>query len=119
MQQLEQVLINLITNSCQALENKEKHIIVSTSYDKDSNRVIISVRDEGEGISPENLDHIMEPFFSTKRESGGTGLGLSVSYSLIKNHGGKLDFISVHGKGTTAIIALPVDYLRSVPRDSK
>ncbi len=107
-QQLEQVIINLITNSCQALESPQKSLFVSTSYNETSDLITIRVRDEGEGIPPENLNHIIEPFFTTKRDTGGTGLGLSVSYNIVKNHGGHLHFTSRFGKGTTATVMLPV-----------
>jgi len=107
-QQLEQVIINLITNSCHALPNKEKGIIISTSYDMDSKNIIINIQDEGIGIPSESLKHILDPFFTTKRDYGGTGLGLSVSYNIIKDHGGELSFTSELGKGTTATIRLPV-----------
>lgn len=110
-QQLEQVIINLITNSCQALPSKEKRITVSTSYDRDSDSIVVKVRDEGMGIPAENLKHILDPFFTTKRNSGGTGLGLSVSYSIVKDHGGDLSFTSEPGKGTTTIVKLPVSRL--------
>lgn len=108
-QQLEQVIINLITNSCQALEGREKGLFVSTAFFENSKNVLIEVRDEGVGISPENLKYILDPFFTTKRDSGGTGLGLSVSYNIIKNHGGKIDFSSRPGMGTTVKITLPVN----------
>ncbi len=107
-QQLEQVIINLITNSCQALQSPQKSLFVSTSYNEKSDLITIRVRDEGEGIPPENLNHIIEPFFTTKRDTGGTGLGLSVSYNIVKNHGGHLHFTSRFGKGTTATVMLPV-----------
>ena len=107
-QQLEQVIINLITNSCQALQSPQKCLFVSTSYSETSDLITIRVRDEGEGIPPENLNHIIEPFFTTKRDTGGTGLGLSVSYNIVKNHGGHLHFTSRFGKGTTATVMLPV-----------
>ena len=107
-QQLEQVVINLITNSCQALQSPQKSLYVSTSYSETSDLITIRVRDEGEGIPPENLNHIIEPFFTTKRDAGGTGLGLSVSYNIVKNHGGHLHFTSRFGKGTTATVMLPV-----------
>ena len=107
-QQLEQVIINLITNSCQALQSSQKCLFVSTSYNETSDLIAIRVRDEGEGIPPENLNHIIEPFFTTKRDTGGTGLGLSVSYNIVKNHGGHLHFTSRFGKGTTATVMLPV-----------
>jgi two-component system, NtrC family, sensor kinase len=107
-QQLEQVLVNLITNSCQALKDKDGGIVVSTSHDRDSNRLIITVVDEGEGIVPQHLSRITEPFFTTKQDRGGTGLGLSVSYGIIQAHGGTLNFVSDVGKGTTATIILPI-----------
>ena len=65
------------------------------------------IRDEGVGIPPENLAHVTDPFFTTKRESGGTGLGLSVSAGIVKDHHGKLEFRSTPGEGTTAILTLP------------
>ena len=107
-QQLEQVIINLIANSCQALQSPQKSLFVSTSYNETTDLITIRVRDEGEGIPPENLHHIIEPFFTTKRDTGGTGLGLSVSYNIVKNHGGHLHFTSRFGKGTTATVMLPV-----------
>ena len=107
-QQLEQVIINLITNSCQSLQSPQKSLFVSTSYNETSDLITIRVRDEGEGIPPENLNHIIEPFFTTKRDTGGTGLGLSVSYNIVKNHGGHLHFTSRFGRGTTATVMLPV-----------
>ena len=109
-QQLEQVIINLITNSCQAIRDMRKSLVVSTSYNKRSDRIIIRLRDEGEGVPPEDLNHIIEPFFTTKRDAGGTGLGLSVSYNIVKNHGGNLHFTSRLGKGTTATVTLPVSH---------
>ena len=107
-QQIEQVLINLISNSCHALESPEKALKVSTSFDRENNVVLIKVQDEGRGISEENLKHIFDPFFTTKRDSGGTGLGLSISYTIIKDHGGDLTMSSREGKGTIAVISLPI-----------
>jgi len=107
-QQLEQVIINLITNACQALGDPKKGLFISTFFDSNSDSVIVEVRDEGIGISPERLKYIMDPFFTTKRGSGGTGLGLSISYSIVKAHGGDMTFTSELGKGTTVVLTLPV-----------
>ena len=105
---MEQVVINLITNSCQSLEDKEKAVDITTSYDKKSETVKIEVIDEGAGIPPENLKHIFDPFFTTKRDIEGTGLGLSISYNIIKDHEGELKLTSQQGKKTTAVINVPV-----------
>jgi polar amino acid transport system substrate-binding protein len=105
---IEQVVVNLLLNACQALENPEQGIHLSTSFDLDQKTVVLTIRDEGIGIPPEHLANLTDPFFTTKRESGGTGLGLSVSAGIVKDHQGKLEFQSAPGEGTTAILTLPV-----------
>jgi len=105
---LEQVIINLIQNACQALPDIRKGIYLSTSYNESMGCIVIKVQDEGTGISSEVLSHIMNPFFTTKSDSGGIGLGLSISSRIIKEHGGTLTFSSEPGKGTIAEIILPV-----------
>lgn len=107
-QHIEQILINLIMNACQALNEKEKGLYISTWFHPERNSCLIMVRDEGVGISKENMIHITDPFFTTKRQSGGTGLGLSVSLRIVKNYGGSLEFQSVLNKGTTAYLFLPI-----------
>jgi polar amino acid transport system substrate-binding protein len=107
-QRFEQVIINLIQNACQALPDSQRGISVSTSYDEKKRSILISIQDEGMGIPPKALPHIMEPFFTTKRDSGGLGLGLSISSRIVKEHGGTLTFTSQPGKGTTAEIILPI-----------
>jgi len=107
-QKIEQVVINLITNACQALTDKSQAVIVATSYNAEAGRVVIEVRDQGTGISPENLKQIMNPFFTTKRDTGGTGLGLSISYNIVKDHGGELTIESDLGCGTVVTVTLPV-----------
>ncbi len=104
-QQLEQVVINLITNACQALPNTHALVSVSTAYDGAT--VLLIVGDEGTGIPVEIMNLIMDPFFTTKRDSGGTGLGLAVSYGIIQAHGGTMSFDSAPGGPTTATVALP------------
>ncbi len=105
---LEQVIINLIQNACQALPDIRRGISLSTSYNEKTCSIVVKVQDEGRGIPPENLHHITDPFFTTKSNFGGIGLGLSISSRIVKEHGGTLTFTSEPGKGTTAEIILPV-----------
>jgi signal transduction histidine kinase len=107
-QRLEQVIINLVQNACEALPSKRKGIRVSTACDRKKNCIVIEVHDEGVGISADRLPHVADPFYTTKRDSGGTGLGLSISSGIIKNHGGTLSFVSSPNQGTTAIVTLPI-----------
>ncbi len=106
-QHLEQVVINLLQNACQALPDKNKGIRISTTYQEKEETILIQVMDQGVGIPSESLPSIMDPFFTTRRSSGGTGLGLSVSFSIIEKHQGKLTVVSENSKGTTFTIALP------------
>jgi polar amino acid transport system substrate-binding protein len=108
VQRIEQVIVNLVQNACQALPGPERGVSVSTSFDKKNNLVITQVRDEGSGVAEEHLPYLMDPFFTTKRDSGGTGLGLSVSAGIVKEHGGTLVFDSAPGSGTTVTLSLPV-----------
>lgn len=107
-QRIEQVVVNLILNACQALPDKSRAIAISTRSDAAAGKVVLCVRDEGTGIAPEHLPHLTDPFFTTKRETGGTGLGLSVSAGILKEHGGSLTFESVPGQGTCACLELPI-----------
>jgi polar amino acid transport system substrate-binding protein len=107
-QRIEQVIINLVLNACQALPDKSRAIRITTRHDEAAGKVLLCVRDEGKGIAPEHLPHLTDPFFTTKRETGGTGLGLSVSAGILKEHGGSLIFESAPGRGTLACMELPV-----------
>jgi len=107
-QQIEQVVMNLIINSLQALENRKNAVQIATSFNKKKNCVIIKISDEGHGMTKETMERITDPFFTTKQDSGGTGLGLSISYAIIKEHKGSLEFHSKQGKGTTATVELPI-----------
>lgn len=103
----EQVIVNLLQNACQALRSEREGIFVSTYLDKDSGYVCVKVSDEGVGIPSEDIEKVTDPFFTTRRESGGTGLGLSVSANIVMEHMGRLSFAPFRGGGTTAIMALP------------
>ncbi len=106
-QKLEQVIINLITNACQALASSSHAIRIETWFDKENERVGIRVEDEGIGIPENFLRMVTDPFFTTKRDSGGTGLGLSVSYGIIREHKGTLEIQSQENHGTKVEIMLP------------
>lgn len=107
-QQLEQVVINLITNACQALRTCKDSIHIHTTYSKETKSIQIIISDQGEGIPQEYLEKVFDPFFSTKSERGGTGLGLAISQKIIRAHGGTLQLKSQLGQGTTATISLPI-----------
>jgi signal transduction histidine kinase len=104
--QIQQVLVNLITNAVQAMSGGGS-LFIASRQGGNRKSVEMTVMDAGKGIPPELLPHIFDPFFSTKGE-GGTGLGLSVSYGIIKNHGGEIRVESRVGTGTTFTIELPV-----------
>jgi hypothetical protein len=106
--QLEQVVINLVTNSCQALSSRDKSITIATAVEADGQWVTFSVADEGMGIPEANLPRVLDPFFTTKRQKGGSGLGLSVSSRIIQNHGGTMSFNSEVDKGTVVTVRLPI-----------
>ncbi|MBV1789322.1 transporter substrate-binding domain-containing protein [Marinobacterium sp. D7] len=108
LQKLEQVVINLLINACQALPDRERGISVETRVDPQGKRVQLVVEDQGCGIERENLAQLSDPFFTTKRELGGMGLGLAVSYGIVREHGGTLEYESEPGQGTRAILSIPV-----------
>lgn len=103
--QIQQVLVNLILNAVHAM-SPGGTLQISTEPGERGDMVNIAVRDTGKGIPPEFLPHIFDPFFTTKGV-GGTGLGLSVSYGIIKNHKGNVKVESTVGEGTTFTIELP------------
>jgi two-component system NtrC family sensor kinase len=104
--QVQQVLVNLVVNAVQSMADT-RILYFITSPGRNGEFVEIRVKDTGRGIPPEYLGHIFDPFFSTK-EGGGTGLGLSVSYTIIRNLNGNIRVESEVGVGTTFIIELPI-----------
>ncbi len=104
-QRLEQVVVNLLVNACEALPGPGRAVRLATR--REGERVVLEVSDEGVGIAPEHLARVTEPFFTTKRAGGGTGLGLSVSAGIAREHGGALEIASAPGAGTTARLVLP------------
>lgn len=106
-QRIEQVVVNLLLNASQALGESRGEIVLTTGFDHVTGEVSLAVRDAGVGIDPEHLPHLVDPFFTTRRKEGGTGLGLSVSAGIVKEHGGRLTFDSTPGVGTTVQLRLP------------
>jgi two-component system, NtrC family, sensor kinase len=104
---MKQVFMNLLMNAKQAIGN-EGRIAISTKYDPDAGRVLIRIGDTGCGIDREYLPRIFDPFFTTKPTGEGTGLGLSVSYGIVKDHGGEIFAESEPGTGSLFSIILPV-----------
>ncbi len=104
--QIQGVLINLLTNAIHASSPGDR-LRLATRFNPDSARVEVEVEDTGKGIAPEILPHIFDPFFTTKG-AGGTGLGLFVSYGIVKNHKGEMRVRSEAGVGTCFTIELPV-----------
>ena len=107
--QIKQVLLNLVHNALQAMPDGGKMDISTTSIARDErNGALISVRDTGVGITQMNQSRIFEPFFTTKGDQGGTGLGLSVTYGIVTDHGGQIDVESQPGRGSTFRVWLPL-----------
>jgi len=103
---LKQVFLNIIYNAVQAMPNGGV-LRISTRKQAEPNWIVMDFTDTGVGISNENLKHIFTPFFSTKQHSGGTGLGLYLSYSIVKREGGDVQVKSREGVGTTFTVKLP------------
>lgn len=108
-QRIEQVVVNLLMNGCQALTESTQPIRVRVYLDDTSpkSEVCVEVKDGGCGIAEKNISHVVDPFYTTKRDQGGTGLGLSVSAGIVKDHMGCLEFNSAPGYGTTVTMSLP------------
>ena len=103
--EINQVFMNLLVNACHAIE-RQGEIRVSTRTEEGA--VVVSIADTGCGIPEEIRGRIFDPFFTTKPVGKGTGLGLTLSYDIVRKHGGTLTFESEVGKGTTFRIRLPV-----------
>lgn len=103
--QIKQVLLNLLSNAIDAIPGDEGEVTITTTS-LNRKGVTITIKDTGKGIMPENIQHIFEPFYSTKADAG-TGLGLYTSYSIIKSHGGDINVESEVGRGATFTITIP------------
>jgi signal transduction histidine kinase len=106
--QINQVLLNILTNAAQAIDKPNGRINVTTRPEG-SKFVAIEIEDNGRGIPAEALPKIFDPFFTTKEVGKGTGLGLSIAYKIVSQHGGRIDVHSIPGEGTTVIVTLPIE----------
>jgi len=106
--QLQQVFLNIILNAEQAMTKAHNKGKLSVKTQQIGNNIRASFEDDGPGIARENLDRIFDPFFTTKGVAGGTGLGLSLSYGIIKEHNGGIYARSELGKGATLFVELPI-----------
>jgi signal transduction histidine kinase len=114
-QDIGRVLLNLYNNAFYAVSEKKKQqaenyepiVVVSTK--KNDNKILISVKDNGNGIPQKVVDKIFQPFFTTKPTGQGTGLGLSLSYDIIKAHGGEIKVVTQEGEGSEFIIKLLIN----------
>ncbi len=110
---LDQVLLNLVINAKDALSESGTVQIETSLSQKDSNEVVLVVRDDGIGMTPDVANRIFEPFFTTKGERGGSGLGLATVYGIVQQSGGRISVESRLDEGTTFTLVLP----RHVPED--
>jgi signal transduction histidine kinase len=107
--QMKQVLLNLIHNALQAMPNGgDLRVSTRLAQREERNWAVMSIKDSGIGIPPMDQDRIFEPFFTTKGDRGGTGLGLSVTFGIVTDHGGMIEISSEPGKGSTFAVWLPM-----------
>jgi len=107
LQNLEQVVLNLIINALESIGHDNGQVRITTRFVEQSQNITIHVTDNGRGINPLVADTIFDPFVTDRQAAGGTGLGLSVTYNLVKAHQGDIFFQTKSGKGTTFTVVLP------------
>ncbi len=105
--QLQQCFLNLIFNAMEAMPSGGE-LNITSRINKKKTSAVVEIRDTGYGIPSKNLDHIYDPFFTTKDIGEGTGLGLSIVYGVVKDHNGRIEVKSEEGEGTTFILRLPL-----------
>jgi PAS domain S-box-containing protein len=105
---LTQAFLNIVTNAVQAISSVRKQGTLRVSLAAGGESVIASFSDDGPGISAEDMQRIFDPFFTTKRPGGGSGLGLTISLAVVKEHGGRIEVESERGAGATFRLLLPV-----------
>jgi signal transduction histidine kinase len=112
--QMERVFMNMIINAAEAMEG-QGNLTLTTEFDPIEDQIIILVSDTGQGITEDDMQRIFDPFFTTKEVGQGTGLGLALSYGIIREHEGSIAVESEVGKGTTFVVRLPAALEEKVP----
>jgi signal transduction histidine kinase len=116
--EINQCLLHIIKNALDAVDHKGV-IKLTTSHDEKEDQILIRVFDNGKGMSPEVARQALNPFFTTKTVGSGTGVGLSMTETIIKRHGGMIDISSKEGEGTTVIVSLPAAGGKTEDRSQK
>jgi signal transduction histidine kinase len=106
-QKLTQVAVSILENALQSLPGPDAGVRLICRYEPDRARLVLECKDQGSGIHPALLEKVFEPFYTTKRETGGTGLGLSVALGIVRDAGGEIEIDSRQGWGTTVRVILP------------
>jgi two-component system NtrC family sensor kinase len=114
-EQIQQAVLAIVMNAIEAMPHGGTLTVGAFT---EGDNIKISITDTGEGISDEHLPHIFEPFYTSKKDGKGIGLGLSVAYGIVERHKGQIDLESVVGKGTTFIITIPRDMQSIKLKDS-
>jgi CheY-like chemotaxis protein len=108
LQSIEQIILNIVINAIQAIDHEKGFIRIRSVFQKRNGRILVTISDNGRGISAAVADKLFLPFVTDKHEEGGTGLGLSVTYGLVQAHGGDIFFETRREKGTTFTISMPI-----------
>ncbi len=103
--EIEQALVNLINNAIEAAPAAPRVVISSC---RSSAAVRLKISDNGRGMTRQTHSHMFDPFFTTRRDEGGTGLGLSLVYGIISDHGGTVEAITNHDQGITVVVEIPI-----------
>ena len=114
LQNLEQIIVNLIINALQSIGHSNGRVHITTFLRPEENSIAIEVIDNGRGVNPEVAEKIFDPFVTDRQAVGGTGLGLTVSYNLVKAHNGDIFFKTNPEQGTTFTVILPTDIKRRI-----
>lgn len=113
---IEQIVLNLVINAVEAMVREKGEMEIVTGYQKKKEQVFVSIKDNGRGIDPSICDRVFDPFVTDRQADGGTGLGLSVTYNLVKVHNGEIKFQSKVGEGTVFSVYFPTKLKKNPAR---